>query len=132
MSKLNYNRVIIGGTLGKDAEVKNFSNGNSVMNLSVATSENWKDKENQWQEKTTWSNVKLFGKSVDYLAPKCLKGASVLVEGILNVDEYEKDGVKKYNTFIKANSVKVISGKQDGFQGNLQEQSGVSAEDLPF
>lgn len=132
MSKLNYNRVIIGGTLGKDAEVKNFSNGNSVMNLSVATSENWKDKENQWQEKTTWSNVKLFGKSVDYLAPKCLKGASVLVEGILNVDEYEKDGVKKYNTFIKANSVKVISGKQDGFQGNLQEQAGVSAEDLPF
>lgn len=132
MSKLNYNRVIIGGTLGKDAEVKNFSNGNSVMNLSVATSENWKDKENQWQEKTTWSNVKLFGKSVDYLAPKCTKGASVLVEGILNVDEYEKDGVKKYNTFIKASSVKVISGKQDGFQGNLQQRVTISAEDLPF
>ena len=93
MAKLNFNRVIIGGSLGRDAEIRNFSNGGGVMNLSVATTESWKDKENNWQEKTTWVNVKVFGKSVDYLAPKCVKGASVLVEGIINVDEYEKDGV---------------------------------------
>lgn len=128
---LNYNRVIIGGTLGKDADIRNFPNGGAVLNMSVATSENWQ-KDGEWQSKTTWHNVKLFGKSVDYLAPKCLKGASVLVEGILNVDEYEKDGVKKYNTFIKANSVKVVSGKQDGFQGQLQDQSNVTSEDIPF
>jgi single-strand DNA-binding protein len=127
----NYQKVIVLGQLGKDADIRNFPNGGAVLNMSVATSENWQ-KDGAWQSKTTWHNVKLFGKSVDYLAPKCLKGASVLVEGILNVDEYEKDGVKKYNTFIKANSVKVISGKQDGFQGNLQEQAGVTAEDLPF
>ena len=127
----NYQKIIILGQCGKDAEVRNFPNGGGVLSMSVATSENWQ-KDGEWQSKTTWHSVKVFGKSVDYLAPKCVKGASVLVEGILNVDEYEKDGVKKYNTFIKANSVKVISGKQDGFQGNLQEQSGVSAEDLPF
>lgn len=127
----NYQKVIVLGQLGKDADIRNFPNGGAVLNMSVATSENWQ-KDGEWQSKTTWHNVKLFGKSVDYLAPKCLKGASVLVEGILNVDEYEKDGVKKYNTFIKANSVKVVSGKQDGFQGNLQQQAGVDTDSLPF
>ena len=128
----NFQKIIILGSLGRDAEIKNFPSGGGVMNMSVATSENWQ-KDGEWQSKTTWHNVKVFGKSVDYLAPKCVKGASVLVEGILNVDEYEKDGVKKYNTFIKASSVKVISGKQDGYQGQLQEQSNINAsEDLPF
>jgi single-strand DNA-binding protein len=128
----NFQKIIVLGQLGRDAEIKNFPNGGGVMNMSVATSENWQ-KDGEWQSKTTWHNVKVFGKSVDYLAPKCVKGASVLVEGILNVDEYEKDGVKKYNTFIKASSVKVISGKQDGYQGQLQEQLNINAsEDLPF
>ena len=128
----NFQKIIILGSLGRDAEIKNFPSGGGVMNMSVATSENWQ-KDGEWQSKTTWHNVKVFGKSVDYLAPKCVKGASVLVEGIINVDEYEKDGVKKYNTFIKASSVKVISGKQDGYQGQLQEQSNINAsEDLPF
>ena len=127
----NYQKVIILGQLGKDGEVRNFPNGGAVLSMSVATSENWQ-KDGEWQSKTTWHSVKLFGKSVDYLAPKCTKGASVLVEGILNVDEYEKDGVKKYNTFIKANSVKVVSGKQDGYQGNLQNQAQHSTDDIPF
>jgi len=128
---MNYQKIIVLGQLGKDAEIRNFPNGGGVLNMSVATSENWQ-KDGEWQSKTTWHNVKVFGKSIDYLAPKCLKGASVLVDGILNVDEYEKDGVKKYNTFIKANSVKVLNAKQDGYQGQLQEQAGVTAEDLPF
>ena len=127
----NYQKFIALGQLGKDAEVRNFANGGAVMNLSLATSENWQ-KDGEWQSKTTWHNVKVFGKSVDYLAPKCVKGTSVLVEGILNVDEYEKDGVKKYNTFIKANNVKVLAGKQEGFQGKLQEQAQITSEDIPF
>jgi single-strand DNA-binding protein len=127
----NFQKIIILGQLGRDAEIRNFPSGGGVMNMSIATSENWQ-KDGEWQSKTTWHNVKVFGRSVDYLAPKCVKGASVLVEGILNVDEYEKDGVKKYNTFIKASSVKVISGKQDGYQGQLQEQASVDTDSLPF
>lgn len=128
----NYQKIIILGSLGRDAEIKNFPNGGGVMNMSVATSENWQ-KDGEWQSKTTWHNVKLFGKAIDYLVPKCVKGASVLVEGILNVDEYEKDGVKKYNTFVKASTVKVLSAKEEGYQGKLQQQSNINAsEDLPF
>jgi len=127
----NYQKVLILGQLGKDAEIKNFPSGGSVLNVSIATSENWK-KDDEWQSKTTWHNVKLYGKSVDYLAPKCVKGATVMVEGIINVDEYEKDGVKKYITFIKASSLKVISGKQDGAQGQLQNQENFSSDSIPF
>ena len=130
MSKLNYQKIIIGGTLGSDAKVNNFANGGGVMTLNVATSENWK-KDDEWQSKTTWHTVKLFGKSVEYLSPKCVKGVSVMVEGILNTDEYEKDGVKKFSTFIKAVNVKVVSGQQDGAQGQLQANS-INTNDLPF
>ena len=130
MSKLNYQKCIIGGTLGGDAKINNFANGGGVMTLNVATTENWK-KDDEWQSKTTWHTVKLFGKSVDYLAPKCVKGSSVMIEGILNTDEYEKDGVKKYSTFIKATNVKVVSGQQDGAQGQLQAK-GIDASELPF
>jgi single-strand DNA-binding protein len=130
---MNFQKMLIMGTLGKDADVRTFANGSSVMTLNVATSENWKDKDGTWQKRTTWHSVKLFGKSVEYVAPKALKGTTVYVEGIINTDEYEKDGVKQYKTYVKAESVKVLSGKQDGYQGKLQaEQSGYDAESIPF
>lgn len=132
---MNFQRILIMGTIGKDADVKTFANGSSVMNLSVATSENWKDKDGAWQKRTTWHNVRLFGKSVEYVAPKAVKGANVYVEGIINTDEYtDKDGKQQYKTYVKAESVKVISGKQDGFQSQLQSQqkSGFDADTIPF
>ena len=130
---LNFCKVIIIGTLGRDSSVNTFANGSSVMTLNVATSENWKDKDGTWQKRTTWHSVKLFGKSVEYVTPKALKNTTVYVEGIINTDEYEKDGAKQYKTYVKAESVKVLSGKQDGYQGKLQaEQSGYDAESIPF
>lgn len=132
MANLNYNLAVIGGTLGRDAEIKALANGSSLVTLNVATSENWQ-KDGEWQKKTTWHSIKYFTKNPDYLLGKCVKGASVLVEGSINTDEYEKDGVKKYSTYIKADSVKVVSGKQDGFQGTLQKQeSNFSADTIPF
>lgn len=127
--KLNYQKTIIAGVIGKDADVKTFANGNSVLSLTVATSENWKNKDGEWQEKTTWHNVKLFGKAVDYVAPKAVKGAPVFIEGIINTDEYEKDGVKKYITFIKADSVKVFSDKKESTQSASEK---FNSDDIPF
>lgn len=132
--KLNFQKMILGGTLGKDVEIRDFPNGGKVANLTVATEENWKDKNtSEWKSKTTWHNVKLFGKAVDYIATKAVKGAPVLVEGIINTDSYEKDGVKKSFTFIKADKVNVLATKQDGMQGKLQsEQAGLTADSIPF
>lgn len=108
------NRVTLIGNLGNDAELKTFGDGNSVLNFSVATSEKWKDKEGNKQEKTEWHRCKLFGKRAPALANHLLKGTKVAVIGSIETRSYEKDGQKLYVTEIKVLDVEFCGGPKNG------------------
>ena len=93
------NKVILVGRLGADPEVKHLQNDRAVCNLSVATSEQWKDKQTgQKQEKTEWHRVTVWGEQAENCGKYLAKGRMVYVEGKLQTRSYEKDGVKQVLT----------------------------------
>lgn len=97
------NKVIIIGNLGNDPEIKSFSNGGKVANLSVATSESWKDKASgERKEKTQWHRVVVSSEGLVNVCEKYLKkGAKVYIEGQLETRKYtDKDGQEKYTTEV--------------------------------
>ena len=114
------NKVILIGTLGKDPETKYFQDGTAVCNFSVATSESWKDKQGQRQEKTEWHRVTAFRKLAEICGQYLGKGAKVYVEGKLQTRSYEKNGQTLYVTEIVAEEVQFLGGGQG--QGQAQSQ----------
>ena len=95
------NKVILVGTCGQDPEVRYMPNGNAVTNLSLATSEQWTDKQTgQKVEKTEWHRVAMFGKVAEIAGEYLRKGSQVYIEGKLQTREWEKDGIKRYTTEI--------------------------------
>ena len=97
------NKVILVGNLGKDPEVRRMQNGNPVVNLSVATSDSWRDKATgERKEKTEWHRVVIFSEGLAKVAEQYLKkGAKVYIEGALQTRKWtDKDGVEKYSTEI--------------------------------
>ena len=97
------NKVILVGNLGKDPEVRRMQNGNPVVNLSVATSENWRDKATgERKERTEWHRVVIFSEGLAKVAEQYLKkGSKVYIEGQLQTRKWtDKDGVEKYSTEI--------------------------------
>ncbi|WP_117147825.1 single-stranded DNA-binding protein [Pseudomonas coronafaciens] len=95
------NKVILVGTCGQDPETRYLPNGNAVTNLSLATSEQWTDKQTgQKIEKTEWHRVSLFGKVAEIAGEYLRKGSQVYIEGKLQTREWEKDGIKRYTTEI--------------------------------
>ena len=123
------NKVIIVGTLGQDPEVKYLTNGNAVCNLSLATSEEWKDKQTgEKKSKTEWHRVVMFGKIAEIAGEYCRKGSQVYIEGKLETREWEKDGVKRYTTEIKVDmqgTMQLLGGKpaDGGNAAPRQQQS---------
>ncbi len=97
------NKVILVGNLGKDPEVRRMTSGDPIVNLSVATSENWRDKATgEKTEKTEWHRVVIFNKNLADVAEKYLrKGAKVYLEGALQTRKWtDKDGHEKYSTEV--------------------------------
>ena len=97
------NKVILVGNLGKDPEVRRMTSGDPVVNLSIATSESWRDKASgEKKEKTEWHRVVIFNKNLAEVAEKYLrKGAKVYVEGSLQTRKWtDKDGAEKYSTEV--------------------------------
>ena len=96
------NQVILVGRLGKDPEVRRMQSGDPVCNLSVATSETWRDKASgERKEKTEWHRVVIWNKGLAEVAEKYLrKGAQVYLEGSLQTRKWSKDGVDHYSTEI--------------------------------
>lgn len=135
------NKVILLGVLGRDAETKFTPSGTAVTNFSIATSQSYK-KDDQWQEKTSWTNIVLWG--AEKLASYLTKGSKVYLEGRLETRSYEdKNGDKKYVTEVIADSQSVVlcnskpvgednngynrhsAPQADGFPGSVDD-------DIPF
>src|SRR5512134_2028556 len=112
------NKVILLGNLGRDPETRYTTGGDAVTNLSIATSEQWKDKSGEKQEKTEWHRVVLFGRQAEVAGEYLKKGRSVYIEGRLQTRKYtDKDGVEKYSTEIVADRMQLVGGSREGGGG---------------
>lgn len=122
------NKVMLIGNLGADPDVRYLPNGGAVANLSLATSERWKDKQSgEMKEATQWHRVSCFGRLAEIASEYLHKGSKVFVEGSIQYRDYEKDGVKKYATDIKAFSLKMLDPKGSGAPKPKPEPSAESS-----
>jgi single-strand DNA-binding protein len=112
------NKVILLGNLGRDPETRYTTGGDAVTNLNIATSETWKDKSGEKQERTEWHRVVLFGRQAEVAGEYLKKGRSVYIEGRLQTRKYtDKDGVEKYSTEIVADRMQLVGGSREGGGG---------------
>lgn len=111
------NKVILAGNLGADGELKVTQSGTSILKLRLATTERWKDRDGNRQEKVEWNSITMFGKGADALHPYMDKGKGLVVEGKIQTSTYEKDGEKRYRTEIVANNIEFAPGGGGGNRG---------------
>jgi len=122
------NKVILIGNLGRDPETRYTTGGDAVTNLNLATSEQWKDKSGEKQERTEWHRVVLFGRQAEVAGEYLKKGRSVYIEGRLQTRKYtDKDGVEKYSTEIVADRMQLLGGRDGAGGGGDVDFSGGGA-----
>lgn len=114
------NKVILIGTVGQDPDVRYMPNGQAVTNISLATSEQWTDKQSgQKVERTEWHRVVMFGKVAEIAGEWARKGSQLYIEGKLQTREWEKDGIKRYTTEVHVDmrgTMQLLGGKPQGQQ----------------
>ncbi len=108
------NKVILVGNLGKDPEIRYSPNGGAVANITIATSESWKDKvSGEKQEKTEWHRVVFFGRLAEIAGEYLKKGAQIYVEGRLQTRKWQdKEGKDRYTTEIVANEMQMLGSRE--------------------
>jgi single-strand DNA-binding protein len=111
---MSVNKVILIGRLGKDPETRYMPNGEAVTNAALATSENWKDKSGEKQEKTEWHNLVFYRRLAEIAGEYLKKGSQVYIEGKLQTRKWEKDGVTRYTTEVIVNEMTMLGGKSSG------------------
>jgi single-strand DNA-binding protein len=112
------NKVTLIGNLGGDPEVRTLENGTAVGRFSLATNENYKDKEGNWQSQTEWHNIVVWRELADR-SKMLKKGSMVYVEGKISYRKYtDKDGVEKSLTDIVANNFRLLEKREGGGQDN--------------
>lgn len=122
------NKAIIVGRLGADPESKTLEGGQTVTNMSVATSEKWTDKDGNKQEKTEWTRVTCWGKTAENCAKYLKKGSQAYIEGKLQTRSWDDDqGNKKYMTEVVAQTVQFLDSKSSG-----ESKQTESNEEIPF
>lgn len=118
------NKVILVGNLGNDPEMKYAQSGTAICTLSVATSESWKDKDGNQQERTEWHRCKAFGKLAEICGEYLKKGRQVYIEGSLRTEKYtDKAGVEKYSTDIIISEMQMLGGPAEGGGGQRSERT---------
>lgn len=111
------NKVILVGNVGQDPETRFLPSGGSVTNISLATSETWKDKETgQPQERTEWHRIVFFNRLAEIVGDYVKKGSKLYVEGSLRTRSWEKDGQKHYATDIVGAEMQMLDTRQGGGQ----------------
>ena len=120
------NKVMLIGRLGRDPEIRYTQSGNAVASFSIATSEYWRDKQGQRQEKTEWHDIVAWDRLADQAQSYLKKGSMVYIEGKLQTRSWDdQQGQKKYRTEIVANQVRFLDSREG------TERSGGSVDDGP-
>lgn len=124
----NANRAILLGRLGNDPDVGVIPGTQTVAaKLSIATTEKWRDKQSgEQKEKTTWHNVKAYGRTAEVIRDYLKKGALVYIEGSMQNDKYQKDGKDVYFHYVKANMMQMVSGKSENIESPVLGTAGGS------
>lgn len=131
------NKVILVGNLGNDPETRTFPDGGSLTNISVATSESWKDKQTgQQQERTEWHRVTFNGRLAEIAAQYLRKGSKVYIEGSLRTRKWQdkQTGQDRYSTDIVAREMQMLDSRQEGMQagGGYQPQQQGGYQQAPM
>ncbi len=111
------NKVILIGNLGRDPEMRAMQNGNHVTNLSLATSDSFKNKEGEFETRTEWHQVVMFSRLAEVANQYLRKGSKAYIEGRLKTREWEADGAKRSTTEIVANRLEMLDSKQKNLEG---------------
>ena len=106
------NRVLLIGNVGKDPEIKTFASGNKVAQITLATSERYKDRNGEQKEDTEWHSVQAFGKLADVVERFVRKGMLLYVDGKIRTRSYEADGRTIYRTEIVADHIQMLDRPQ--------------------
>ena len=116
MASRGVNKVILIGNLGQDPEVRYMPNGNAVANVTVATSETWKDKNTgEQQEKTEWHRVVFFRRLAEVVGEYCKKGSKIYVEGRLQTRKWQdQQGQDRYTTEIVGDQMQMLDSRGAG------------------
>ncbi len=125
---MSVNKVILVGRLGKDPETRYMTNGEAVTNVTLATSENWKDKSGEKQEKTEWHNLVFYRRLAEVAGEYLKKGSQIYVEGKLQTRKWQdKEGKDKYTTEIIVNEMQMLGGKSTGGSFEVMDKPAASA-----
>ena len=139
------NKVILVGNLGADPETRYMPSGSAVTNLSVATSESWKDKQTgEQKERTEWHKVAMFNRLAEIAAEYLRKGSQVYIEGKLRTRKWQdRDGNDRWTTEIIADEMQMLGGRGGGGSAPMSSGPGPSSappqppaddfdDDIPF
>lgn len=125
------NKVILVGNLGRDPEVRRMPSGDAMVNLSIATTDTWKDKGGERQEKTEWHRVVMFGRVAEVAGEYLKKGSQAYFEGRLQTRKWtDKEGQDKYTTEVVADRMQMLgsrSGSGGGGAGAGESQPSVKS-----
>jgi single-strand DNA-binding protein len=122
------NKVILIGNLGKDPEVRHLEGGVAVARFPIATSESFKDKSGQKQERTEWHNIVLWRGLAEVAEKYLRKGQAVYIEGKLRTNNYQdKEGVQRYSTEIVADNMTMLGGRSDSGSSGGDNYQGASS-----
>ena len=125
---MSVNKVILVGRLGKDPETRYMTNGEAVTNVSLATSENWKDKSGEKQEKTEWHNLTFYRRLAEIAGEYLKKGSMIYVEGKLATRKWQdKEGKDRYTTDIIVNEMQMLSSKSGSSSFEVVDKPTASA-----
>ena len=139
MSSRGVNKVILVGNVGQNPESKYMPNGDAVVNFSIATSESWKDKNGQRQERTEWNRCVAFRKLAEIIAEYVKKGSKLYVEGKLQTRSWDQDGQKRYATEIVVSDMQMLDSRGNDSQQPahkasqaLADNSNYDTDSIPF
>lgn len=109
------NKVILIGNLGKDPEMRYMPSGDAIANFSIATTDTWKDKNGEKQEKTEWHRISMFGRQAEVAGEYLKKGSPVYIEGRLQTRKWQnKEGQDQYTTEVVADRMQMLGGRSGG------------------
>ncbi|MDR3392524.1 MAG: single-stranded DNA-binding protein [Sulfuriferula sp.] len=118
------NKVILIGNIGKDPEIRYMPSGDAMVNLTLATTDNWKDKNGEKQERTEWHRVAIFGKLAEIAGEYLKKGSQVYFEGSLKTRKWtNKEGQDQYTTEIIADKMQMLGGRGGASSASMDSDS---------
>lgn len=127
------NKVTLIGNLGRDPEIRHFEGGNKVTRFSVATNENYQDRQGQWQTRTEWHDVVVWGNQAERAERQLQKGSLVYVEGKLTHRKWQdKEGNDRYNTEVVSNYFRSLERRESGVGSDLSDGGMNSSVDDQF